>query len=60
MLDSVETISQMTINLNNVKLKIVNLFLSFGQLRALDRIDIEVRGYEILAVIVIRHCFFGE
>ena len=36
---------------DNVKLKVDSIGLSFGQLRALDSVDIEVRGSEILAVI---------
>jgi branched-chain amino acid transport system ATP-binding protein len=36
---------------DEVKLKVENIGLYFGQLRALDGVDIEVRGTEILAVI---------
>jgi len=36
---------------DEVKLKAENIGLYFGQLRALDGVDIEVRGTEILAVI---------
>jgi len=36
---------------NGAKLKVDGISLSFGQLRALDHIEIEVSGYEILAVI---------
>jgi branched-chain amino acid transport system ATP-binding protein len=36
---------------DDVKLKVDSIGLSFGQLRALDNVDIEVRGSEILAVI---------
>ena len=36
---------------DEVKLKVDNIGLYFGQLRALDGVDIEVRGTEILAVI---------
>ncbi|MBM3173248.1 MAG: ABC transporter ATP-binding protein [Chloroflexi bacterium] len=37
--------------LDEVKLKVDSISLSFGKLRALDSVDIEVKGYEILAVI---------
>ncbi len=36
---------------DQVKLKVENIGLYFGQLRALDGVDVEVRGTEILAII---------